>query len=248
MPGCSSPPVISASSTKRPRLSAVVGVAALDLLQGDLAAQFGVLGDEHLAQPAAGVRPQDAVAAGRRRGRPGVDERAGRPRLRRRAGAATCLSVCLHVGVGERRQRPVQGRLDRRQRRQALLRVVAVLLEVFLDQGVEQLQPGRRQVAVVAQEVAERLGLVEQPGVHAGDQGVAGDEVELHGQDAEQQVAVGGHGAGLWRTECGCGHCPRPATEGKKKTVPAAAQSGPRGTPSRSSKREHRVCGNHNRD
>jgi hypothetical protein len=34
-----------------------VGVAVLDLLEGDLAAQLGVLGDEHLPQAAAVVEP-----------------------------------------------------------------------------------------------------------------------------------------------------------------------------------------------
>ena len=41
------------------------------------------------------------------------------------------------------------------------------------------------------QDLAQRPGLVQHPGVHGGDQGVAGDEVHLQRQDAEEQVAVG---------------------------------------------------------
>ena len=37
----------------------------------------------------------------------------------------------------------------------------------------------------------------------AGDQGVAADEVELHGQDAEEQVAVGGRGHGRYAPNLG---------------------------------------------
>ena len=49
----------SASKRNRAWLSRVVGVAVLDLLQGDLAVQLLVQGDEDLAQPAPGVRPDD---------------------------------------------------------------------------------------------------------------------------------------------------------------------------------------------
>ena len=40
-----------------------IGVLCLDLLEGDLAVQLLVVGDEDFAQPAAGVRPQDAKTA-----------------------------------------------------------------------------------------------------------------------------------------------------------------------------------------
>ena len=40
----------------------VVGVPLLDFLEGDLTAHLLVAGDEHLAQPAPGVRPKDAKA------------------------------------------------------------------------------------------------------------------------------------------------------------------------------------------
>jgi hypothetical protein len=40
----------------------VVGVAALDLLEGDLAVELAVVGHKHFAEAAAGVRPQDLKA------------------------------------------------------------------------------------------------------------------------------------------------------------------------------------------
>ncbi len=51
---------------------------------------------------------------------------------------------------------------------------------------------------MLLQHLPERAGLVEHPGIHGGDQGVARNEVHLQRQDAEEQVAVGrvvGHGA-----------------------------------------------------
>ncbi len=50
-----------------PRLAGALGA---DGLEGDLAAQFLVEGDEDLAQPAAGVRPEDAVSTAPAVGRP----------------------------------------------------------------------------------------------------------------------------------------------------------------------------------
>ena len=38
----------------------IVGVLVLDLLEGDFAVQFLVVGHEDLAEPAAGMRPENA--------------------------------------------------------------------------------------------------------------------------------------------------------------------------------------------
>ena len=69
MPGCSSPPVISASMQEPLAAGRVVGVVVEDLLERDLAVQLAVERHEHGPQAAAGVRPQDAeplaVAGGR---------------------------------------------------------------------------------------------------------------------------------------------------------------------------------------
>jgi hypothetical protein len=57
------------------------------------------------------------------------------------------------------------------------------------------------QVAVPDEDLSQGLVLVQDPGVHGPDEGIAADEVHLQGQDAEQQVAVGGRG-----TRRGFGH------------------------------------------
>src|SRR6266446_1233666 len=53
---------------------------------------------------------------------------------------------------------------------------------------------------VLLEDLSQRFGLVQDPGVHGLDQGVAADEVHLQREDAEQQVTVG--------SPCGrrCGH------------------------------------------
>ena len=60
MPGCSSPPVISASIEEPLAAGRVVGVVVENLLEGDLAVQLGIERHEDGAQPAPGVGPQDA--------------------------------------------------------------------------------------------------------------------------------------------------------------------------------------------
>jgi hypothetical protein len=69
--------------------------------------------------------------------------------------------------------------------------------QVLAHHRVEQRVRLGVEVATLAEDVAERLGLVEYPSVHGRDQGVAADEVHLQRQDAEQQVTVG-RGAGRW--------------------------------------------------
>jgi parallel beta-helix repeat protein len=115
----------------------------------------------------------------------------------------------LHVGVGEGLQLLAQ-RADGADRRQALPRVVAVHLQVALDEGLEQGAVVGPQRGLLHEDLAEGFGLVEDPGVQGGDEGVARDEVHLQRQDAEEQVAIGrrlGHGPVLVarrRTPPGC--------------------------------------------
>ena len=90
MPGCSSPPVISASSDEPLAADRVVGVLLEDLLERHLAVQLGIERHEDLAQPAAGVRPQDAEPLAVAGGRADASSwRCGR----RRAGALPWISV-----------------------------------------------------------------------------------------------------------------------------------------------------------
>ena len=69
--------------------------------------------------------------------------------------------------------------------------------QVLAEQGA--LRPDTH--ALLDQDLFQRLVLGEHPGAHRRQEGVAGHEVHLQGQDAEQQVAVGGRG-----TRRGFGH------------------------------------------
>ena len=88
MPGCSSRPVISASTTKRARLSWSAAVVVLDALQRHDAVELAVAGDVDLAEAAAVVEADDLEAAlgVGRLGLPEPVERSppGRPGHRRR--------------------------------------------------------------------------------------------------------------------------------------------------------------------
>src|SRR5439155_11300818 len=108
----------------------------------------------------------------------------------------------LHVGIRNVAERLPRRVVQRRQGRQAPLRVIAVLGQVLLYQRRQKVVFVRRQRAAGAEEVAERLALVEHPGVHGVHERVLADEVQLEGEDAEQQVAVGGrrHGQASAKT------------------------------------------------
>lgn len=102
----------------------------------------------------------------------------------------------LHVLVVGRRE-PRSETLGARQRRQALLDVAAVPLDVATDHRVDDVAVARFKNALFDQDLSQWFELVEHPGIHARDELVAGDEVHLQREDAEEQVAVGvrrGHG------------------------------------------------------
>jgi hypothetical protein len=101
----------------------------------------------------------------------------------------------LYVGVGNLLQL-LAHRRDGADRGQTFFRVVVVPLEVFLHERVEQRMAVGGQGVVRDENLTERLGFIKHPGMHGPDQGVTVDEVHLHGQDAVQQVAVGG-GSGM---------------------------------------------------
>jgi hypothetical protein len=82
-----------------------------------------------------------------------------------------------------------------------VLGVAAVVLDVPVDDRLHQGVFLRGQAALFDQDLPQGLVLGEHPGAHRRQEGVAGDEVHLQGQDAEQQVAVGGRG-----TRRGFGH------------------------------------------
>src|SRR5262245_55463265 len=72
----------------------------------------------------------------------------------------------------------------------APLGVTAVAGQVAVHQGVEGSPVGLDQGALALEDLAEGLGLVEDPGAHGGNEGVAADKVHLEGEDAKEQVAV----------------------------------------------------------
>jgi hypothetical protein len=84
----------------------------------------------------------------------------------------------------------------RREGGEAVPGVIVVGLEVFAHQRFEQLQPFGRQLRLLYQDLSQRLALVEHPGVHGRDQGIAADEIQLQRQNGKQQIAVGGQACG----------------------------------------------------
>src|SRR5205085_12201320 len=72
---------------------------------------------------------------------------------------------------------------------------------------------------LLAEDLAERPPLVEDPGAHGPDEGLAADEARLQRQEPEEQVAVRGVGHGL--TSAGrAGKRDSPAREGRQGPSP----------------------------
>jgi hypothetical protein len=145
------------------------------------------------------VRPQDAETQPRRRGHADRGRLAGGKRvLVARVVFGDMGHAGLQVRVGNLLEFLTQ-RADRADRAQTLLGVAPVLLEVLLNQALQQGAPLGRQRLLLQEDLSQRLTLVEHPGVHGGYEGVTGDEVQLQGEDAEQQIPVSvrsrrGHG------------------------------------------------------
>ena len=78
---------------------------------------------------------------------------------------------------------------------QALLGVAAVLLEVQGDQGLDAGALRGVEVAAGDEVVGQGPGLVAGPGLEGGDELGLVDQAVLQGEQAEEEVAVGGHGA-----------------------------------------------------
>ena len=197
MPGCSSPPVISASTTKRARLS-WSPACSLDLLQRHDAVQLLVAGDVDLAQGTAVVKPDDLESS------LGVSSGAGvfpaRGGLAAVAGfvgggdEAEVKEAGLKVEVGHDLE-VIPDLGDDVEHGETEFGVVAVLLEVLLDEDIQRGVARRGQGAAVEEDPAQRLGLVGDPDIECGQQRVAADEIVLQGQQAEEQAP--GRGGGL---------------------------------------------------
>jgi len=61
---------------------------------------------------------------------------------------------------------------------------------VFLDERLQQGVPIAAQGLLLDEDAAEALGLVQDPGIHGFDEGIAADEVQLKGQDAGEIVSL----------------------------------------------------------
>ncbi len=182
----------------------VVGVAWEDLLEGDLAVELGVEGDEDGTQPAAGVRPEDAeplaIGSGRAHGNAAgslgvvvdvgfcLDGRADHaPRDPCERGLDVELAECGQAGAG--------GSV-RRDRGQAFLDVAAVPFQMGIGEHLERRTPGTGQVAAGFQMIGEALRLVERPGLEGGQELALVDETILKSEQSEEKMAVGGGGHG----------------------------------------------------
>jgi len=97
----------------------------------------------------------------------------------------------LHIGIGDLSQILAQ-RLDGADCGQTLFRIIAVLFEVLRHKSFQELPVVAFQGELSHQDLAQRFGFVEHPGMHRLDESIAADEVQLQGQDAEEQVAISG--------------------------------------------------------
>jgi hypothetical protein len=75
---------------------------------------------------------------------------------------------------------------------QAFLGVVIMFGEMLLHERVEQPAMVRVEGFLRDEKFAQGLGLVKYPRLHGGDELLARDEIHLHGEDAEEQIAIGG--------------------------------------------------------
>jgi hypothetical protein len=171
----------------------VVGVAALDLLQRDLAVQLLVQRDEHLAEPPLGVRSEDPEPRGggrgaRRKRGGGVGRDGGRVRGEAVEGGG-------QRGVAEA-VRPPAGGLAGGEGGESAGGVAPVPVEVLGGQCLQQGAPRGGEGAGVDQGVGDgaAVGVVD----GSGEVGRA-DQVVVEGEQADHQVAgrviAAGHGS-----------------------------------------------------
>ena len=193
MPGCSSLPVISASRTNRARLPRSSAYRSLISLKATSRSSSSSSATETTPSPPLACgrttrnRPFQEVGSPSELGGAGLGS--GRPTGRPSRGLQVA-DAGLEVGVGELAE-VVGHRADRAEGLQAPGGVAAVGADVLVDEGFEQVPARLRQVAPLDEQGPQRRLLADDPGVHRLEEGVAGDEIHLLGQDAQQQVAVG---------------------------------------------------------
>ena len=197
----------------------VVGPLVLDFLESDLTVQFLVVGDGDLAKAPFRMRSNDAETlscgggqADRNRGyialSPGPST----------GGTGKKLEGGLHLGIGNQ----LKILADRRagaDRSQALLRVVFMLLEMLHHERVEKHVASGAERLLRDEDVSKRLALVKHPGMHGGDELIAGDKIHLQGENAEEEIPIsiagarGGHNFNLGPRDMSEGRCTVPRTK-----------------------------------
>ncbi len=163
----------------------VVGVVVEDLLEGDLAVQLAVDGDEDGPQAPLGVRPQDAepLASARR----GADRHRGRGVLARRVRADE-RDAPREVGIAQRGEL-FPGRRPDGDGGQGLLGVAAVQLELLLRHAGEERAALGVDRALFDEDLGEGLALVPGPGSEGGEELLLVDQADLQPEQPEEQVA-----------------------------------------------------------
>jgi hypothetical protein len=141
--------------------------------------------DKDFAQPSFQMRPENPKPQTGRCRQPHGRGRAGFDNL----GGGNVHQASLKTGIGNCLQF-LDGRTLRADGRQALLDVATVLFQVSLHQRVEQGVGGLLEGTLFDEDSAQRPCLVQHPGMHACDQGIAADEIHLQSQDAEEQITV----------------------------------------------------------
>ena len=214
MPGCSRPPVISASTRNRCRLRDRRH-GGPDLLEGHLAVQLGVERDEHLPQAAAGMGPDQTEAMVRVGGDIGGEQgcvRRSASAKSDRFGRLSDVWQAFHAAVftpadpdpGQRRFNARAGEpresvacgCPNFERGEAGFRSAAMHRHVLGGQRLEQGTTRRGQGPLVDQVVGNRATGRPGPGAERGNELVARDHRVLKREQSEEKIAVcvGGHG------------------------------------------------------
>src|SRR5262249_13225141 len=145
-------------------------------------------GEGDATQAPLGVRPDDAKARG---GGGGGSYRAATARVGGpvRTGGDDPSEGGPELGIADAPHVP-PGRPTRGDRAQAPDVIIVVLAQVFFGKGSEQAGWGARQGSLFGEDLTERSGLIQDPGVHPGNQGVARSQAHARRQDPEEQVAL----------------------------------------------------------
>ena len=170
---------------EKPRTAVgIMGVVLLNLLECDFAIQFGIPRDKHFTQAALGMWSERKIP------RPGLPMSgrkeivAGNFSVRCRLAQIQARQAVLQIGVFDLLEY-IHRRCYGGNRLETLFRIAAMLFHVPGDQGQKQIPIGGRQKPFLDENVFQKAGLLQNPGLHALDQLVAGEKIHLEGEHAE---------------------------------------------------------------